>query len=138
MNVLPTHAERNIFFSLASSDELTFLHKTGYNLSISKTNINYAAQSLIASLTSSAPFSSDLEELQNILHFPEEVALRLTDAEYQLYYQVHQPFSIWWVRSKSQLYGVKASLRSISTPPMLSVAIEITVDVHRKSQFRLM
>lgn len=138
MNVLPTHAERNIFFSLASSDELTFLHKTGYNLSISKTNINYAAQSLIASLTSSAPFSSDLEELQNILHFPEEVALRLTDAEYQLYYQVHQPFSIWWVRSKSQLYGVKASLRYISTPPMLSVAIEITVDVHRKSQFRLM
>lgn len=138
MNVLPTHAERNIFFSLASSDELTFLHKTGYNLSISKTNINYAAQSLIASLTSSAPFSSDLEELQNILHFPEEVALRLTDAEYQLYYQVHQPFSIWWVRRKSQLYGVKASLRYISTPPMLSVAIEITVDVHRKSQFRLM
>lgn len=47
------------------------------------------AQSLIASLTSSAPFSSDLEELQNILHFPEEVALRLTDAEYQLYYQVY-------------------------------------------------
>ncbi|XP_070497870.1 1-phosphatidylinositol 4,5-bisphosphate phosphodiesterase epsilon-1-like isoform X2 [Chironomus tepperi] len=45
------------------------------------------AQSLIASLASTAPFSSDLEELQNILHFPEEVALRLTDAEYQLYYQ---------------------------------------------------
>lgn len=50
--------------------------------------INNLAQSLIASLTSSAPYSSDLEELQNILHFPEEVALRLTDAEYQLYYQV--------------------------------------------------
>lgn len=29
-----------------------------------------------------------MEELKNILHFPEEVALRLTDAEYQLYYQV--------------------------------------------------
>lgn len=37
----------------------------------------------------------DLEELQSILHFPEEVALRLTDAEYQLFYQVttmHIPF----------------------------------------------
>ncbi|KAG5673905.1 hypothetical protein PVAND_003906 [Polypedilum vanderplanki] len=45
------------------------------------------AQSLIASLVSTPPFSSDLEELQNILHFPEEVALRLTEAEYQLYYQ---------------------------------------------------
>jgi hypothetical protein len=53
-------------------------------------DINNSAQSLIASLTSSAPFSSDLEELQNILHFPEEVALRLTDAEYQLYYQVRR------------------------------------------------
>lgn len=30
----------------------------------------------------------DLEELQSVLHFPEEVALRLTDAEYQLFYQV--------------------------------------------------
>ncbi len=30
----------------------------------------------------------ELEELQSILHFPEEVALRLTDAEYQLFYQV--------------------------------------------------
>lgn len=53
-------------------------------------DINNSAQSLIASLTSTAPYSSDLEELQNILHFPEEVALRLTDAEYQLYYQVQQ------------------------------------------------
>lgn len=36
----------------------------------------------------------DLEELQSILHFPEEVALRLTDAEYQLFYQVtiREPF----------------------------------------------
>ena len=51
------------------------------------------AQKFIASLPSSAPFSSDLEELQNILHFPEEVALRLTDAEFQLYYQVSENFS---------------------------------------------
>ncbi|XP_050082243.1 1-phosphatidylinositol 4,5-bisphosphate phosphodiesterase epsilon-1-like [Anopheles aquasalis] len=34
------------------------------------------------------PFSGELEELQNILHFPEEVALRITDMEYQLFYQV--------------------------------------------------
>uniref|UniRef100_A0A182YHP0 Uncharacterized protein n=1 Tax=Anopheles stephensi TaxID=30069 RepID=A0A182YHP0_ANOST len=33
------------------------------------------------------PFSGELEELQNILHFPEEVALRITDMEYQLFYQ---------------------------------------------------
>jgi hypothetical protein len=50
--------------------------------------LNNLAQSLIASLPSTAPYSSDLEELQAILHFPEEVALRLTDAEYQMYYQV--------------------------------------------------
>lgn len=30
----------------------------------------------------------ELEELQSVLHFPEEVALRITDAEYQLFYQV--------------------------------------------------
>uniref|UniRef100_A0A1B0CE62 Ras-GEF domain-containing protein n=3 Tax=Lutzomyia longipalpis TaxID=7200 RepID=A0A1B0CE62_LUTLO len=30
----------------------------------------------------------ELEELQHVLHFPEEVALRITDAEYQLFYQV--------------------------------------------------
>uniref|UniRef100_A0A182RS41 Phosphoinositide phospholipase C n=1 Tax=Anopheles funestus TaxID=62324 RepID=A0A182RS41_ANOFN len=34
------------------------------------------------------PFSGELEELQYILHFPEEVALRITDMEYQLFYQV--------------------------------------------------
>ncbi|CAH0559692.1 unnamed protein product [Brassicogethes aeneus] len=31
---------------------------------------------------------TDLEELQELLHFPEEVALRLADFEYQLFYQV--------------------------------------------------
>ncbi|XP_045460598.1 1-phosphatidylinositol 4,5-bisphosphate phosphodiesterase epsilon-1-like isoform X4 [Harmonia axyridis] len=31
---------------------------------------------------------AELEELQDLLHFPEEVALRLADTEYQLYYQV--------------------------------------------------
>lgn len=33
-------------------------------------------------------FPGELEELQSVLHFPEEVALRITDAEYQLFYQV--------------------------------------------------
>ena len=38
--------------------------------------------------TTTTSHPGDLEELQSILHFPEEVALRLTDAEYQLFYQV--------------------------------------------------
>ncbi|XP_055588696.1 1-phosphatidylinositol 4,5-bisphosphate phosphodiesterase epsilon-1-like [Uranotaenia lowii] len=38
--------------------------------------------------SSSAPSFGELEELQSILHFPEEVALRITDTEYQLFYQV--------------------------------------------------
>ncbi|XP_017773187.1 PREDICTED: uncharacterized protein LOC108560238, partial [Nicrophorus vespilloides] len=32
---------------------------------------------------------AELEELQELLHFPEEVALRLADTEYQLFYKVH-------------------------------------------------
>lgn len=39
--------------------------------------------------TSMSTHPGDLEELQSILHFPEEVALRITDAEYQLFYKVH-------------------------------------------------
>ncbi|XP_037922568.1 1-phosphatidylinositol 4,5-bisphosphate phosphodiesterase epsilon-1-like [Hermetia illucens] len=45
----------------------------------------------VVSATAAIPVPShpgDLEELQSVLHFPEEVALRLTDAEYQLFYQV--------------------------------------------------
>lgn len=42
-----------------------------------------------ANTTAAAPtFPGELEELQSVLHFPEEVALRITDAEYQLFYQV--------------------------------------------------
>ncbi|XP_055387765.1 1-phosphatidylinositol 4,5-bisphosphate phosphodiesterase epsilon-1-like [Condylostylus longicornis] len=50
-----------------------------------------AGSSSINSGTTTNPLPShpgDLEELQSVLHFPEEVALRLTDAEYQLFYQV--------------------------------------------------
>lgn len=32
--------------------------------------------------------SEELEDLHKLLHFPEEVALRLTESEYQLFYQV--------------------------------------------------
>lgn len=34
------------------------------------------------------PQVEELETLQKLLHFPEEVALRLADAEYHLFYQV--------------------------------------------------
>lgn len=44
--------------------------------------------SAVSALLSHLPFPGELEELRNILHFPEEVALRLTDSEYQLFYQV--------------------------------------------------
>jgi len=78
------------------------------SIRVTHSRINYAAQSLIASLTSSAPFSSDLEELQNILHFPEEVALRLTDAEYQLYYQVrHINLWILYRRGRQEVLAMK-------------------------------
>lgn len=80
--------EINISF-LAPMTLFTF---TAYRYNLNdikfKTILDGVAQNLIASLKSSAPFSNDLEEIQHILHFPEEVALRLTDAEYQLFYQV--------------------------------------------------
>lgn len=44
--------------------------------------------STVSALLSHLPFPGELEELRNILHFPEEVALRLTDSEYQLFNQV--------------------------------------------------
>lgn len=46
------------------------------------------SSSTAAVTLSTTPSFGELEELQNILHFPEEVALRITDAEYQLFYQV--------------------------------------------------
>ncbi|CAG9772903.1 unnamed protein product [Ceutorhynchus assimilis] len=39
-------------------------------------------------LAAQTPYCAELEELQELLHFPEEVALRLADTEYQLFYQV--------------------------------------------------
>ena len=32
--------------------------------------------------------SAELDRLESLLHFPEEVALRLTDIEYDLFYSV--------------------------------------------------
>lgn len=42
-------------------------------------------------LTAQPNYCAELEELQELLHFPEEVALRLADTEYQLFYQVSPP-----------------------------------------------
>ncbi|XP_071051553.1 1-phosphatidylinositol 4,5-bisphosphate phosphodiesterase epsilon-1-like isoform X1 [Onthophagus taurus] len=39
-------------------------------------------------LAAQSNYCAELEELQELLHFPEEVALRLADTEYQLFYQV--------------------------------------------------
>lgn len=55
---------------------------------LSEHNIVFEHEEGPLSTTPSVPFSGELEELQNILHFPEEVALRITDTEYQLFYQV--------------------------------------------------
>ena len=33
-------------------------------------------------------YSDELERLQKLLHFPEEVALQLTEVEYDLFYRV--------------------------------------------------
>lgn len=65
--------------------------------------------SIAAATTSSPsihPFPAELEELQSILHFPEEVALRITDAEYQLFYQVNNKYEptaqMEWKRNKKK------------------------------------
>lgn len=49
-----------------------------------------ATANAVAAFLPHLPFSGELEELRNILHFPEEVALRLTDSEYQLFCQVSE------------------------------------------------
>lgn len=56
-----------------------------------------------ANTTAAAPtFPGELEELQSVLHFPEEVALRITDAEYQLFYQVKMKITHRHVRRASE------------------------------------
>lgn len=56
--------------------------------------INFYKIYFIAELEKRIPLAAqtrhcaELEELQELLHFPEEVALRLADTEYQLFYQV--------------------------------------------------
>lgn len=47
-----------------------------------------SASTAVSALLPHLPFSGELEELRYILHFPEEVALRITDSEYQLFSQV--------------------------------------------------
>lgn len=48
----------------------------------------YSTPECAGKATATATHPGDLEELQSVLQFPEEVALRLTDAEYQLFYRV--------------------------------------------------
>lgn len=66
-----------------------------FSLSVALTKITPLAGSTAASSSSvhtfagAKEFCNSLEELQSVLHFPEEVALRITDAEYQLFYQVN-------------------------------------------------
>jgi hypothetical protein len=51
-------------------------------------------------LAAQTSYCAELEELQELLHFPEEVALRLADTEYQLFYQVtsqNNPTRNWTV-----------------------------------------
>lgn len=63
----------------------------GGGISAASTKPGASSSSSFVNVTTSGSATShpgDLEELQSVLHFPEEVALRLTDAEYQLFYQV--------------------------------------------------
>lgn len=39
-------------------------------------------------MTSGTIYKEELEKLQRLLHFPEEMALRLTEVEHQLFYSV--------------------------------------------------
>lgn len=55
---------------------------------VALTKITPLTSASAASSSTIHTFPGELEELQSVLHFPEEVALRITDAEYQLFYQV--------------------------------------------------
>lgn len=54
-------------------------------------------------LTVQTNYCADLEQLQELLHFPEEVALRLADTEYQLFYQVRIFWEITFTRKPFSL-----------------------------------
>lgn len=58
--------------------------------------------------------SEELEDLHKLLHFPEEVALRLTESEYQLFYQV-QPCE--YLRHVAQDLTSSQSKLSTKPPP---------------------
>lgn len=57
-------------------------------ITVASSKITSLVGTTAASTSSNHTFPGELEELQSVLHFPEEVALRITDAEYQLFYQV--------------------------------------------------
>lgn len=66
--------------------------------------------STVSALLSHLPFPGELEELRNILHFPEEVALRLTDSEYQLFYQVKKKTIIIIIHFHLTFYNTNVPL----------------------------
>ncbi|XP_055677363.1 1-phosphatidylinositol 4,5-bisphosphate phosphodiesterase epsilon-1-like isoform X3 [Lutzomyia longipalpis] len=81
--------------SASSASTATIVSREEQNLLDSSSAIcdtaegNSKQTSVGATATNYVPsHPGELEELQHVLHFPEEVALRITDAEYQLFYQV--------------------------------------------------
>lgn len=67
---------------------LFFSAWNGISVALSKLTPLAGAGAAIATTPTVHTIPGELEELQSVLHFPEEVALRITDAEYQLFYQV--------------------------------------------------
>ncbi|XP_015189292.1 PREDICTED: 1-phosphatidylinositol 4,5-bisphosphate phosphodiesterase epsilon-1-like [Polistes dominula] len=59
--------------------------------------------------------SEELEDLHKLLHFPEEVALRLTEVEYQLFYQV--PPNEYLKQVAQDLNALQKSASKPSPPP---------------------
>ena len=61
--------------------------------------------------------SEELEDLQKLLHFPEEVALRLAETEYQLFYQVPPSEYLRHVAQDLSALSQKQSPARSSTSP---------------------
>lgn len=61
--------------------------------------------------------SEELEDLQKLLHFPEEVALRLAETEYQLFYQVPPSEYLRHVTQDLSALSQKQSSARASTSP---------------------
>uniref|UniRef100_A0A182U1M7 Uncharacterized protein n=1 Tax=Anopheles melas TaxID=34690 RepID=A0A182U1M7_9DIPT len=82
------HQQHSVAASATATAAATFSTTAASTISGSSGGGGGSGASPALAATTTVPFSGELEELQNILHFPEEVALRITDMEYQLFYQV--------------------------------------------------